>query len=108
MAELANRLQRDGIEADGELQLDAALVPEVAITKSPGSPVAGKADVLLFPDLDAANIGYKMAERLGGFSAMGPLLQGLSRPVFDLSRGCRAADVVNVAAIALITRPEES
>lgn len=84
---------------DGEMQLDAALVEEVGQLKSPGSKVAGKANILVFPGLEAANIGYKLVQRLAGAEAIGPILQGMAAPINDLSRGCSVSDIVNMVAI---------
>jgi len=87
---------------DGELQFDAAYIPEIGKRKAPNSPVAGQANVYIFPDLNAANIGYKMVQRLAGAEAIGPVIQGLAKPYNDLSRGCSVDDIVNVAAICSI------
>jgi len=91
------------VNVDGELQFDAAIIPSVAKRKAPDSDVAGKANIFIFPDLNAGNIGYKMAERLGGFQALGPIIQGLALPVSDLSRGSSVDDIYLVAAIMLVS-----
>ena len=105
--ELAKAAEPD-LVMDGEMQFDAAILPNVAERKCPGSPVAGQANVFIFPDLDAGNIAYKVTERLGGAAAIGPILQGLNKPVNDVSRGCSVQDFVDVSVItgmqALATR----
>ncbi|ERI92874.1 phosphate acetyltransferase [Clostridiales bacterium oral taxon 876 str. F0540] len=99
--EIAKQLRPD-LQIDGELQLDAALVKKVADQKAPGSTVAGQANVLIFPDLQAGNIGYKLVQRLANAEAIGPVCQGFAKPVNDLSRGCSAEDIVNVVAVTAV------
>jgi phosphate acetyltransferase len=94
--------KRPDINIDGELQFDAAIIESIGKKKAPGSNVAGNANVLVFPDLNSGNIGYKIAQRLGGAEAIGPLVQGLNKPCFDLSRGCSVDDIVNTAVFAAV------
>ncbi|MFI5236432.1 MAG: phosphate acyltransferase, partial [Ignavibacteriales bacterium] len=96
------RSKRPDLNVDGELQFDAAVIESIGKKKAPGSSAAGKANVLIFPDLNSGNIGYKIAQRWGKAEAVGPMVQGLRKPFFDLSRGCSVDDIVNTAAIAAL------
>jgi len=87
------------LQIDGELQADAAIIESVGKSKAPGSPIAGKANVLIFPDLQSGNIAYKLVQRMAHAEAVGPVLQGMAAPINDLSRGCSVSDIVNVIAI---------
>ncbi|WP_279113088.1 phosphate acyltransferase, partial [Butyricimonas virosa] len=98
--ELAKQMAPD-VMIDGEMQADAALVASVGASKAPGSPVAGKANVLIFPSLEVGNISYKLVQRIAGIEAVGPVLQGMAVPINDLSRGCSVSDIVNLVAITV-------
>ena len=104
-ATAALRADQPGLCVDGEMQFDAAFVPSVGQNKAPGSQVAGQANVMIFPNLDAGNIGYKLTQRLGGYAAIGPVLQGLAKPANDLSRGCSAEDVTQMIAVTVLQSP---
>ncbi|NIZ61012.1 phosphate acetyltransferase [Sedimentitalea sp. CY04] len=101
-ATAALRAEQPDLCVDGEMQFDTAFVPSVGENKAPGSQVAGQANVMIFPNLDAGNIGYKLTQRLGGYAAIGPVLQGLAKPANDLSRGCSASDVTQMIAVTVL------
>ncbi len=107
IAKQLNEKYNFNLEIDGELQLDAAIVPDVGKRKAPNSKIAGNANVLIFPDLNAGNIGYKLVERFGNVLAIGPMLQGLKKPVNDLSRGCKVEDIVVLAAITALQTQQD-
>ena len=94
--------KKPNLICDGEIQLDAAILPEIAERKAPNSPLKGKSNILIFPDLDAGNIGYKLTQRFGKAEAYGPLCQGISKAVNDLSRGCSSSDIAGVVAITAV------
>ena len=100
------KVKDENLVIDGEMQFDAAFVESVGKQKAPNSKVAGQANVFIFPNLDAGNIGYKIAQRLGNFTALGPIMQGLDKPINDLSRGCNMMDIVYVAAITCLQSQE--
>ncbi len=102
------RAAHPGLQVDGALQFDAAFVPAIGAGKAPGSEVAGQANVMIFPNLDAGNLGYKITQRLGGYTAIGPILQGLAKPANDLSRGCSAEDVTQMIAVTLLQAGAEA
>lgn len=107
MAEAAKKFSYPAVVSDGELQLDAALRPEVCALKAPSSPIAGNANILIFPNLDSANIGYKSIQMFGGLNAIGPIVQGLKKPVNDVSRGCSVSDIILVSAITALQVKEK-